>query len=55
MNCTVNIDWKFPVALGVAVAVVIFAVKMDAADAKEVSIHAIDACKEYAMSQNGDC
>lgn len=55
MNYTVAIDWKFPVALGIAVAGIIFAVKMTAADAKEVSIHAIDACKEYAVAINGDC
>lgn len=35
MNYTVVIDWKFPVALGIAVASVIFAVKMNSADAKE--------------------
>lgn len=55
MNYTVVIDWKFPVALGVAVAGVIFAMKMNAADAKEVSIHAIDACKEYAVAVKGNC
>ena len=50
MNYTVVIDWKFPVAVGVAVAGIIFAVKMTAADAKEVSIHAIDACKECEIA-----
>ena len=55
MNYTVVIDWKFPVALGVAVAGIIFAAKMTAVDAKEVSIHAIDACKEYAVAFNGNC
>ena len=55
MNYTVILDWKFAVALGVATVGVIFAVKMDAADAKEVSIQAIDACKEYAVAVTGNC
>lgn len=55
MNCTVVLDWKFAVALGAAAVGIIFAVKMDAADAKEVSIHAVDACKEYAVAVTGDC
>lgn len=55
MNCTVVIDWKFAVALGAAAVAVIFAVKMDAADAKEVSIHAVDACKDYAIAIDGNC
>ena len=54
MNYTVVIDWKFPVAVGVAVAGIIFAVKMTAADAKEVSIHVIDACKECEIAFLGD-
>lgn len=44
MNCTV--DWKFVVALGLATAGIIFSVKTDAGDAKEVLIHVVDACKE---------
>ena len=55
MNCTVVLDWKFAVALGVAAVSIIFAVKMDATAAKEVSIHAVDACKEYAVAVTGDC
>ena len=31
MNCTVVLDWKFVVAVGVATTSIIFAVKMDAA------------------------
>jgi len=54
MNCTVVLDWKFAVALGAAAVGIIFAVKMDAAEAKEVSIHAVDACKEYAVAIAGD-
>ena len=55
MNYTVVIDWKFAVALGAAAVGFIFAMKMDAADAKEVSIHAIDAFKEYAVALSGGC
>ena len=55
MNLTVNIDWKFVVALGVASASVILAVKLDASGAEQVSIHAVDACKEYAVAIKGNC
>lgn len=55
MNYTVVIDWKFAVALGAATVGFIFATKMDAADAKEVSIHVIDALKEYAVALSGGC
>lgn len=55
MNGTVVIDWKFAVALGAAAVGIVFAVKMDAADAKEVSIHAIDSFKEYAVALSGGC
>lgn len=55
MNCTVVLDWKFVAALGAATVGVIFSVKMSATDAKEVSIHVIDACKEYAVARNGNC
>lgn len=55
MNCTVVLDWKFAVALGAAAVGIIFAMKMDAADAKEVSIHAVDACKGYTVAVTGGC
>lgn len=48
MNCNVNIDWKFVVALGVAAAISKFAWNMDSDAAERVSIHAIDAYKEVA-------
>ena len=54
MNFTVVLDWKFAVAIGAISVGIIFAVKMDASDAKEVSIHAIDACKEYVVSVTGN-
>ena len=55
MRTMVIIDWKFVVALGAVAVGVIFTVKMDADAAKEVSIHAVDACKEYAVAVTGDC
>ena len=55
MNLNVMIDWKFVVALGTVVVGTIFAVKMDADTAERVSIHMIDACKEYAIAGNSDC
>ena len=55
MNCTVTIDWKFVVALGGAVALIIFASKIDGAAAERVSTHAVDTCKEYAVALNSDC
>ncbi len=55
MNYTVVIDWKFNVALGVATVCTIFAAKMDAAGAKEVLTHAVDACKELAVAFIGNC
>ena len=55
MNCTVTIDWKFVVALGVPIAATIFALKMSPAQATMVSVHAIDACKEYVEALPGDC
>jgi hypothetical protein len=50
MNYTVVIDWKLALALGVASVSIILANKIDAAGAKEVSIHAIDACREFAIA-----
>ena len=53
MRTMVVIDWKFVIALGAVAVGVIFAVKMDADAAKEVSIHAVDTAKEYAIAQSG--
>ena len=52
MNFNVNIDWRFVVALGAGATAIIFAKKMDAEAAERVSIHAIGACKEYAVAYN---
>lgn len=55
MNVNVTIDWKFVVALGVATASVIFAVKMDAGAAERVSTVAVGACKELAIAEQCNC
>ena len=55
MSLVVTIDWKFVVALGAATVGTIFAVKMDASAAERVSIHAIDAVKEFAIACKGNC
>ena len=52
MNLNVTVDWKFAVALGGSVVGIIFATKMNSNTAERVSIHAIDACKEYAVAYN---
>lgn len=49
MDFKVVVDWKFVVALGGAVAGVIFAVKLDPSGVKEVSVHAVDAFKKCAL------
>ena len=55
MNCTVIIDWKFVVALSVPIAATIFALKMSAEQATDVSTQAIVACKECAVAFQGNC
>lgn len=51
MNFVVTVDWKFVVALGVAVSGIILCEKIDAEAAERVSIHAVDACKELAIAE----
>lgn len=55
MNFSVNIDWKFVVALGVATVGTIFASKMDSSAVERVSIHAIDAYTQVAVAGNSNC
>ena len=55
MNFSIQVDWKFVVALGASVAAVIFAAKMDGTEAEQVSIHAIDTCKELVEARNSLC
>lgn len=54
MNLTVTIDWKFAVAVGISVAGIILAVKMDASSAERVASCAVDACREYATAVSYD-
>lgn len=55
MNITINIDWKFVVAVGVATMGTIFAVKMDSSSAERVSIKMIDAYEVLAIAGNSNC
>ena len=54
MNFVVILDWKFVVALGAAVGGVILCAKMEPDAAERVSIHAVDACKEFAVAGNSN-
>ena len=54
MNFVVTLDWKFVVALGAAVGGVILCAKMKPDAAERVSIHAVDACKEFAVAGNSN-
>ena len=54
MNYSVNLDWKFIAALGAAVSGIIIAVKMDSDAVERVSIHVVDACKEFMVAGNGN-
>lgn len=55
VNMKVDVDWKSISALGAAVVGIIFSLKMDAAAAERVSIHAIDAVKEYSNRYISGC
>lgn len=50
MNFLVCIDWKFVLALGVAVSGIILTSKMNADAAERVSTHVVDTCKEGAVA-----
>ena len=51
MSFVVTIDWKSVVALGLAAGVIILCTKMTPDAAERVSIHTIDACKEFAVAE----
>ena len=55
MNTTFRINWKFVAAFGLVSTTSILAFKVDAAGAEKVLIHAIDACKEFAVALQGNC
>ena len=50
MNFTVTIDWKLVVALGATAVGLVFASTMESSAAERVSIHVVDAVKEYVMA-----
>ena len=52
MDCKVVLDWKFALALGGVAVGLIFATKLDSSAIKEVSLNAVDAYKEYALTCN---
>lgn len=55
MDIKVIIDYKVVLALGVVAVGTIFALRMDVAAIKDVSIHAVDAVKELAVGVDSNC
>lgn len=55
MNCTVTIDWRFVVALGVIPASIILANKIDSEAAERVLIQAINTCRSGMLAIEGKC
>ncbi len=53
MSFSVVFDWKLALALGLDVALIIFAIKMDPSAARDVSIKAVEMVKESANALNG--
>lgn len=51
MSCMLTVDWRFVAAIGVAVSGIILSSKMEPDAAERVSIHAIDACAEFAAAE----
>lgn len=51
MSVVLTVDWRFVVALGVAVSGIILSAKMEPDAAERVSVRAIDACAEFAAAE----
>ena len=51
MSFALTVDWRFVVALGAAASGIILCAKMEPDAAERVSIHAIDACAEFAATE----
>ncbi|MBP3210324.1 MAG: hypothetical protein J6M64_10545 [Oscillospiraceae bacterium] len=51
MSFVLTVDWRFVAALGGAVCGIILCAKMDPDAAERVSVHAIDACAEFAAAE----
>ena len=55
MNCTVTIDWKFVVALGIIPASIILANKIDSEAAERVLIQAINTLRSGIPAIESRC
>jgi len=55
MNVSVKIDWRFVVALGVAVSLPILASRVDGSAAERVLTNIVGACRDCAMIANSNC
>ena len=55
MSFIVHVDWKFVVALGVAVASIVLATKADAKTAERVLAHVVDTRGEYVIAGDSGC
>ena len=55
MNLTVILNWKSWAAIGLTALGMYIVSKMDSEAVAQVSIHAVDACKEVAVARNGNC
>ena len=55
MSFIVHVDWKFVVALGVAVASIILSTKADAKAAERVLTQAVGTRGEYAIAGDSSC
>lgn len=53
MNFSIIIDWKLVIDLGGSIVAILLVMILDSTTAREVSIHAVDVCKEYAIAVNG--
>ncbi len=51
MSIALTVDWRFVVALGVAVSGIILSTKLSPDAAERVSVRAIDACMEFAAAE----
>lgn len=50
MNVSINVDWRFILALGSTAVGAIFAIKMDADAVERVSTALVDSLCEYATA-----
>lgn len=55
MEFRVIFDWKLAVALGGSAVGIVLAIKLEPEAVKEVSIHAIDAYKEFRFVSDNNC